>query len=638
MSNFAKNSFKAASIIALIAMLGANLAACSSTAVASSNGSDFKELNPKDFDCPVPKYDEYGYSNNKAIKSAPMVGMGYYPPPTSPVPVIFAEKSAPPPPPPPPPPAPPPPLVERKTQVKTNLVVDTPVQRAVTEKEATPNVGAADSIVVTGSKATGYPNPVVYPNKPDEFEKYPHYQINGVKQTATEPVSTFAMETDTASYSTARRTINDGSLPANDSIRVEEFLNYFKYNYQLPKDKSAPFSTNVSIVPSPWNEDKKIIHIGLQGYKIDPENRPPLNIVFLLDVSGSMQSEDKLPLAKRSIRALASSLNANDHVSMVVYAGASGTVLKPTKGDNKKAIVCALEALEAGGSTAGAEGIELAYKTAKMNFKKDAINRVVLMTDGDFNVGIDDPDALEDLIEQKRKEGVYLSVLGFGDGNYRDDMMQALAQKGNGIAAYIDTFAEAKKVLYDEFTSSMFPIANDVKAQIEFNPAQVSQYRLIGYETRKLNQEDFNNDKIDAGEIGAGHQVTALYEITLKGAKSDIDPLRYQEAKAPIEDKGSELGYLKLRYKLPGSNVSKLIERPLTKSDMVSNINNAKPSTKLALAVAGFAQLLRNDPWIGKFGFDDVINLGEAATEDDAFGYSQEFLDLVKEAKSNSKE
>lgn len=612
MSQFAKKFTKAVSILAVIGLLGSNLAACSSTAIAGSITTEFKELNPKDFDCPKPKVSEYDGGYYSAKKSAPTfiqraVADKAAPPP-EPIKELAVIPAPPPPPPPPPPPVeppPPPPPVEL--------------------------------MVVTGSKVSP-PNPYVYPTKPEQNEKFPHYEINGVKQTAQEPVSTFAMETDTASYSTARRTIMDGYMPSIDSIRIEEFLNYFKYKYQLPKDKSTPFSTSVSIVPSPWNSDKKIIHIGLQGYKIDPDKRPPLNIVFLLDVSGSMQSEDKLPLAKRSIRALASSLNANDHVSMVVYAGASGTVLEPTKGDNKKAIVCALEALEAGGSTAGAEGIELAYKTAKKNFKKDAINRVILMTDGDFNVGIDDPKALEGFIEKKRNEGVYLSVLGFGDGNYRDDTMQALAQKGNGIAAYIDTFAEAKKVLYDEFTSSMFPIANDVKAQVEFNPSMVSEWRLVGYETRKLNREDFNNDKIDAGEIGAGHQVTALYEITLKGAKSSIDPLRYQDEKAPIAGKGNEYGYLKLRYKLPGSDTSKLIERPITNTDLVNELANAKPSTKLALAVAGFAQILRNDPWIGQFGYDDVIELGEAATEDDAFGYSREFLGLVKQAKSQSKE
>lgn len=609
MVNFAKRLTGAVSVLAVIGLVGSNLASCSSVANASTKVSEFKELNPKDFDCPEVK-DANNYGGGLYFKSAPIVGLP-------------SPSYAPPPPPLPPPPPPPPAqkgkapkLAEKK--IVTNFVVETEVSRAV-------------------AVAPPAPNPYVFPDKPEKNEKFPQYEINGVKQTATDPVSTFAMETDTASYSTARRSLNAGEMPSIDSIRVEEFLNYFKYKYQLPKNKTEPFSTSVSIVPSPWNDEKQIIHIGLQGYKIDPENRPPLNVVFLLDVSGSMSDEDKLPLAKRAIRTLASSLNAKDHVSMVVYAGASGTVLEPTKGDNKKAIVCALEALHAGGSTAGAEGIQLAYNVAQKSFKKDAINRVILMTDGDFNVGINDPKALEKLIESKRKEGVYLSVLGFGDNNYRDDMMQSLAQKGNGIAAYIDSYAEAKRVLYDEFTSSMFPIANDVKTQIEFNPSQVSEWRLIGYETRKLNREDFNNDKIDAGEIGAGHQVTALYEISMKGAKSSVDPLRYQEEKSASFTKGSEIGFLKLRYKLPGSDTSKLIERPITKADITANIEKAKPSTKMALAVAGFAQILRNDPWIGKFGFDDVLSLSESATLEDTFGDAREFIDLVNKAKDQSK-
>src|SRR6185295_11642716 len=340
-----------------------------------------------------------------------------------------------------------------------------------------------------------------------------------------EPVSTFSIDVDTASYSNVRRMLNHGYLPPKDAVRIEEMINYFDYDYATPKSRETPFETTVKVVPSPWSKGRQLMHIGVQGYDLNRETRPPLNLTLLIDVSGSMASEDKLPLAIKSLKLLVNELDKDDMVSIAVYAGAAGTVLEPT--NDKQKIIAALDRLSAGGSTAGGEGLRLAYNLAKQNFDKSHVNRVVLMTDGDFNVGIADPQKLEDFVSRERESGVYLSVLGFGTGNYNDLLMQKLAQKGNGVAAYVDNLNEARKIFTDDFAGSMFSIANDVKIQVEFNPAQVAEYRLIGYETRLLNREDFNNDKVDAGEVGSGASVTALYEITPAGARPSSDPLRY---------------------------------------------------------------------------------------------------------------
>jgi Ca-activated chloride channel family protein len=392
----------------------------------------------------------------------------------------------------------------------------------------------------------------------------------------------------------------------------------------------------VSISPSPWAPQKRIVHIGLAGYDLPAATRPPLNLTLLIDVSGSMDAANKLPLAKQALRMMVSSLTAADKVSIVVYAGAAGIVLKPTLGSETRDIVCALEDLNAGGSTAGGQGIRLAYDTAAQNYNPQGVNRVMLLSDGDFNVGIIDPSALKDFVSEQRQKGIYLSVFGFGQGNYNDDMMQALAQNGNGTAAYIDTINEARKVFTDEISGTLFPIANDVKAQVEFNPAKVKEWRLIGYETRALKREDFNNDAVDAGEIGAGHRVTALYEITPVGVQGSVDPSRYRSARqSRSRVNAEEFGFLRLRYKLPGSNVSRLIERPLTGRDAVVSFAAASEATRFAIAVAGYAQLLRRDPWIGAgFGFSNVIELANGAKGTDHFGLRQEFIDLVQKAQS----
>jgi Ca-activated chloride channel family protein len=418
-------------------------------------------------------------------------------------------------------------------------------------------------------------------------------------------------------------------LPQKDAVRVEEMVNYFPYEYAGSADRAQPFKANVTLMQTPWNANTKLMRIGIKGFSLEGQAKPHSNLVFLIDTSGSMEQVDKLPLLLNSFRLLLDTLRPDDTVSIVTYAGSAGTVLEPTKASEKAKILAALDGLSAGGSTAGAEGIRQAYNLAERNFDKAGVNRVILATDGDFNVGIADPRELQDFVERKRQSGVYLSVLGFGAGNYNDALMQALAQNGNGNAAYIDSLAEARKVLVDEATSTLFPIANDVKIQVEFNPAAVAEYRLIGYETRLLDKDDFNNDKVDAGEIGAGHTVTALYEVTPKGSQGQlVDPLRYGTAEQPGSPAG-EYAFIKIRYKLPGEDKSRLITQPVTAVD-------EKPDSEasFAAAVAAFGQLLRGGEFTGTYGFDDVVALATANRGPDPFGYRAEFINLVRLAKS----
>jgi Ca-activated chloride channel family protein len=467
-------------------------------------------------------------------------------------------------------------------------------------------------------------------------ENYEDVGINGVKVVAKEPVSTFSIDVDTASYTNVRRMLNAGHLPPKDAVRIEEMINYFDYGYDLPKSKATPFETTVKVVPSPWSEGRQLMHVAVQGYDIAREVRPPLNLTLLIDVSGSMGSDNKLPLAIKSLKMLIDELGEKDKVAIVVYAGAAGAVLEPTSGAEKGKILAALDRLSAGGSTAGGEGLRLAYSMAKQNFNKHGVNRVMLLSDGDFNVGINNPEQLEDFVSRERESGVYLSILGFGGGNYNDLMMQKLAQAGNGMAAYIDNLNEGRKVLNDDLSGSMFAIANDVKIQVEFNPAKIAEYRLIGYETRLLNQEDFNNDKVDAGEIGAGTSVTAIYEITPVGSKATlVDPSRYQPAPQPVAGATSELAFLKVRYKLPGEDTSTLITRPITSSDQLSDIARAPESTRFATAVAAYGSMLRGDPYLAKsFTWDRIIDLANSAKGEDPFGYRAEFIQLARAAKA----
>jgi len=466
-------------------------------------------------------------------------------------------------------------------------------------------------------------------------DKFSNITPNPVKEVAEDPVSTFSIDVDTASYAFMRASLNRGLLPQKNAVRVEEMINYFPYDYAAPADREAPFKASVAVYPTPWNTHTKLIHIGIKGYTLPAAQRPHANLVFLIDTSGSMDAPDKLPLLKNAFRMLLSSLRPDDTISIVVYAGSAGTVLQPTRAGDKAKILAALDNLSAGGSTAGAEGIRQAYRLAEQNFDKHGLNRVILATDGDFNVGITDTAELKGFVERQRQSGVYLSVLGFGMGNYNDQLMQALAQNGNGNAAYIDNLNEARKVLVEEAGSTLFTIANDVKLQVEFNPQTVSEYRLIGYETRLLKREDFNNDKVDAGDIGAGHTVTAIYEITPKGSAAKlVDDLRYQEAKPAPEGKGNEYAFLKIRYKLPGSNTSKLITTPITTADESNAVASAPREARFATAVAAFGQLLKGGRYTGSYTYDDVVKLAQSAKGPDEFGYRSEFINLVRLAKS----
>lgn len=466
-----------------------------------------------------------------------------------------------------------------------------------------------------------------------ETERYPGAVANPIKRVAEEPVSTFSVDVDTASYANVRRFLNDGRRPPSDAVRVEELVNYFDYGYAKPADRSVPFQSFVAVTPSPWSSQRQIVQIGLQGYDMPQSKQPPLNLVFLVDTSGSMWSQDRLPLATKALNLLVDQLRPQDRVAIVAYAGSAGAVLAPTDGRSKLKVRCALQSLRAGGSTAGGQGLTLAYDLARQNFDRAAVNRVILLTDGDFNVGVADPAKLKDVVADKRKDGVYLSVYGFGRGNYNDVMMQTLAQNGNGTAAYIDTLNEARKLFREDFASSLFPIADDVKVQVEFNPAAVSEYRLIGYETRLLTREDFNNDQVDAGEVGSGASVTALYEITPAGARASSDPLRYGPRKPSAPAPTGELAYLKIRYKLPGQATSKLIERPIGGRDIYPSVQSAPEAARWALSVAAFGQMLKNDPRIdSSFGWNQVTDLAQGARGEDPYGLHAEFVQLVRAA------
>jgi Ca-activated chloride channel family protein len=468
-------------------------------------------------------------------------------------------------------------------------------------------------------------------------EGYDHIVENFFLKATENPLSTFSIDVDAASYSNVRRFLNTGQLPPAGAVRIEEMINYFHYDYPQPTG-DQPFSINTEISDAPWNKDHKLVLIGLQGKKIPTENLPPSNIVFLIDVSGSMMSDNKLPLVQASMKLLVDQLREQDRISIVVYAGAAGLVLSPTSGFEKTKIKDAIDRLHAGGSTAGGAGIKLAYKTAKENFRKDGNNRVILCTDGDFNVGASSDDDMERLIEEERKSGVFLTVLGYGMGNYKDSKMQKLADKGNGNHAYIDGLSEAKKVLVNEFGGTLFTIAKDVKLQVEFNPAKVQGYRLIGYENRMLAKEDFNDDKKDAGELGSGHTVTALYEVIPVGVKSDFlkktDSLKYQSQPERFSESSysDEIMTVKFRYKAPDGETSKLIEHPV--EDQHLGIAKTSENFRFAASVAEFGMLLRNSEFKSGSSFSNVLSLARMAKGKDAEGYRSEFIKLVESAQS----
>jgi len=470
---------------------------------------------------------------------------------------------------------------------------------------------------------------------------YDHIGENPFLDAKDNPLSTFSIDVDTASYSSVRRFINEGSLPPKDAVRVEEMINYFTYDYAEPSD-GRPFAVHLDVASCPWETSHRLVRIGLKGKEIATDKRGPSNLVFLLDVSGSMMPLERLPLVKQAMRLLVEKLTENDRVAIVVYAGASGLALPSTTGDHKEQILEALENLQAGGSTNGAEGIQLAYKIAADNFIKGGVNRVILATDGDFNVGVTNQGDLIRLIEDKAKSGVFLSVLGVGTDNLKDSTMQKLADKGNGNYAYLDSLDEARKVLVQQMNGTLVTIAKDVKIQVEFNPARVASYRLIGYEKRMLRKEDFNNDKVDAGEIGAGHTVTALYEVVPVGAASNpaasvppVDPLKYS-ANESSTSSGSkspdEMLTVKLRYKKPDENKSELIERAVT--DTNATFESAPVDLKFAAAVAEFGMILRDSEYKGNGTLNAVIEWADQAKGKDPNGYRAGFIELVRKAQT----
>jgi len=483
------------------------------------------------------------------------------------------------------------------------------------------------------------------PPQHSNTEAYAPVVENPFKQVANEPLSTFSIDVDTASYANIRRFLKAGQMPPPDAVRVEEMINYFSYDYPQPEE-DVPFAVHVESAACPWNEAHQLVKIGLKGKELDPETRPPCNLVFLLDVSGSMSSQNKLPLVKKALKLLAKQLTPEDRVSIVVYASASGLVLPATSCDNLQVIESALDQLQSGGSTAGGAGIRLAYDEALKNLQTNGVNRVILCTDGDFNVGITDSDELASFIASRAKKGIYLTVLGFGMGNYKDDRLETLADKGNGNYAYIDTFSEARKNLSEQAAGTLFTIAKDVKLQIEFNPAHFDSYRLIGYENRVMAKEDFNNDKKDAGELGAGHTVTAFYELVPKGVEviPGVDPLKYQAIEsAPVAEEQESDKAMKaspewltvtLRYKLPDEDTSTKIEIPFTGT--FAPFDSASVDFRFAAGVAAGGLLMREDSRIGDLTYREVIGWTSATTGNDPSGYRREYLDLLKNAAAIS--
>ncbi|WP_018263705.1 vWA domain-containing protein [Methylobacterium sp. WSM2598] len=481
------------------------------------------------------------------------------------------------------------------------------------------------------ARAAGETAPV--PSEPVGRDRFANAPEGGFRITREAPVSTVSLGVDTASYGIVRDALNRNHLPPPAAVRTEELINYFPYAYPAPASPDAPFRVTASVFPSPWAEGRKLLHIGIRGYAVAPAERPPANLVFLVDTSGSMAAPNRLPLVKQSLAMLLTTLDARDRVALVAYAGEVGTVLEPTPAGEAGRILAAIETLQAHGSTAGGEGIRQAYALAARHFDPKAVNRVILATDGDFNVGITGRDELTGFVARERRKGIFLSVLGFGMGNLNDALMQALAKDGNGVAAHIDTAQEARKVLVEEATSTLIPIARDVKIQVEFNPATVAEYRLIGYETRPLDRADFANDEADAGEVGSGQTVTALYEIVPADGKRVTGDLRYAPREAAPAPASRDYAHVAIRFKRPDARESTLIETPVGPEGEAARFAEAPQEARFAAAVAAFGQILRGGKHTGRFSLDDVIRIAAPARGDDPFGYRAEFLGLVRAAK-----
>lgn len=559
------------------------------------------------------------------------------------------------------PPAPPAPLAEAakpmRADVRANGAAEQSRGQAFAEAKAMPAGNAAaygttlDRVQVSGSRigpsprmterslsaqmaapaaiAPPPPPPPMYQASADT-EKYAKREDNPVHRTSEQPLSTFSIDVDTGSYANVRRMLSDGQRPPADAVRAEEFINYFDYGHAAPASLATPFRVSTELAPAPWNAQRQLLMIGIKGFDVPKKTLPPANLVFLIDTSGSMNSPDKLPLLKSSFSMLTKQLRAQDRISIVVYAGSAGLVLPPTPGDRQEEILAALDRLQAGGSTNGGDGIRLAYAMAKQAYVSNGVNRVILATDGDFNVGTVDNNALETLVADQRKSGIALTTLGFGRGNYNDELSEKLADVGDGNHAYIDTLQEARKVLVEEMGSTLMTIARDVKIQIEFNPAQVAEYRLIGYENRLLKREDFANDKVDAGDIGAGHEVTALYELTPVGSSATRLPALRYAGSAPAPQAGGEIANLKLRYKRPGEDRSQLIETPVRRSSL--RLVASEPM-RMAASVAAFADALRGGSQYDGWGWDQIIATARGLKLDDRWGQRAEFIGLVERAK-----
>lgn len=527
---------------------------------------------------------------------------------------------------PPPPPPPPPPPSQMATRDDASSIDEVVVSGSRVERGAVYSAAPQSDM---DSKRTRIPMPASPPMPiPADTERYPDATPNPVRRVAEEPVSTFSIDVDTASYANVRRFIDERRAPPADAVRVEEMVNYFDYGYARPRSAEEPFAISTEVVDSPWAQGRQIVHVALQGYELPEAQRKPLNLTFMVDVSGSMMSDDKLNLAKRSMNLIIDRLRPQDTVAVTYYASAVGTAVGPTPGTQKLKLRCAVEALDAGGSTAGAQGMVNAYAQAEAAFGRDKVNRILMFTDGDFNVGVTDNQRLEDYVAAKRQTGIYLSVYGYGRGNYQDARMQAISQAGNGVAAYVDDVNEARRLFGPAFDRGAFPIADDVKIQVEFNPARVAEYRLIGYETRTLNEEDFNNDRVDAGEVGSGASVTALYEITPVGGPSQVAERRYNDNRIGVGggDPSGEIGFVQVRYKLPGEDRSRLIQRTVA-----SGTGRPSENTRWALAVAAFGQKLRNDPWLpADYGWASILSQAQSAQGSDPYGERAQFAQMVQ--------
>ncbi|MEO1170257.1 MAG: VWA domain-containing protein [Pseudomonadota bacterium] len=520
----------------------------------------------------------------------------------------------------PPPPAPPPPPPPMQAADQSVVVTGTRTQAA--------QESAARGVMRPGISRAVAPRP-----QPRNRERYDGEAVASIMAVAEQPVSTFAVDVDTGSYANVRRFLNQGRVPPQAAVRTEEMVNYFRYDYQRPADRTRPFSITTDMATTPWNENTRLLRIGLRGYDIERSERPAANLVFLVDVSGSMHNRNKLPLVQCSMAMMAEQLNPRDRVSIVTYAGSTKTIL--TGSNNRDEIVAALGRLRSGGSTAGAAGISLAYDAARANMIDGGINRIILATDGDFNVGTTNRDQLIEMVEREREAGISLTTLGYGTGNFNEAMMEQIANHGNGNYAYIDSAMEAHRALVQELSSTLFTIAADVKIQIEFNPLHVQEYRLIGYENRLLAEEDFDNDTVDAGEIGAGHQVTALYEIVPTGARGWLPERRYEGNRPTARGgQGAELAHLRLRYKLPGEDESRLIEQPIGRSAMV-NARAPRGDMAFVTAVAAFGQRLRGDTYLGEFDFADIRRLARSGGRTGDY-WRGEFVTLTELAEARS--